>query len=124
MSNRRMFNKQIIYRFDFVRMSDAAQKLYQYLIFEADDDGFVGNPERVVAMANVSEKNYDELKECGFVHEFRSGVCVIIHWLHHNSVLRDGYLPTKFRGELAQIRVAGGEYQPIQKEEEKGRGGL
>ena len=38
MANRRMFNKQIIYRFDFVRMSDSAQKLYQYLIFEADDE--------------------------------------------------------------------------------------
>lgn len=110
MSNRRMFNKQIIYRFDFVRMSESAKKLYQYLIFEADDDGFVENPMRVVAMAEVSEECYGELIECGFVYRFQSGVCVIAHWLHHNSVLRDGYSQTKFKEELSQLRVRGGDY--------------
>ena len=113
MANRRMFNKQIIYRFDFVRMSDSAQKLYQYLIFEADDDGFIGKPLQVANLAGVKEEHYEELKECGFVYEFRSGVCVIVHWLHHNTVLRDGYYPTKFREEYSQIRVSGGEYLPI-----------
>ena len=113
MSTRRMFNKQIIYRFDFVRMSADAQRLYQYLIFEADDDGFIAKPLRVVDMANAGERSYEELKECGFVHEFGSGVCVIIHWLYHNTVLREGYVPTEFRSELAQIRVVGGEYRPI-----------
>ena len=113
MSTRRMFNKQIIYRFDFVRMSASAQRLYQYLIFEADDDGFVEKPDKIIDMAYASAKDYEELKDCGFVHEFRSGVCVIIHWLYHNTIYRDGYLPTKFRAEYAQLKIAGGEYQPL-----------
>ena len=113
MSNRRMFNKQIIYRFDFVRMSDSAQKLYQYLIFEADDDGFIGDPKRIIRMSDASEYDYEELKKSGFVHEFKSGVCVIIHWLHHNSIMRDGYVPTMYREERSQLRLSRNEYSPI-----------
>ena len=113
MANRRMFNKQIFYRFDFVNMSEAAQKLYMYLIFEADDDGFVGDPGRVARMSGASEQDYAELRASGFVHEFKSGICVIMHWLYHNTVLRDGYVQTKYREELAQIRVAGGEYRLV-----------
>ena len=113
MANRRMFNKQIIYRFDFVRMSDSAQKLYQYLIFEADDDGFIGDPDMVVRMAGVSSYDYDELVENRFVHEFPSGVAVILHWFYHNSICREGYVPTMFREERAQLRLGSNEYQPI-----------
>ncbi len=93
-------------------MSESAQRLYQYLIFEADDDGFIENPMRVVDLARASEENYLELLECGFVHQFKTGVCVIIHWLHHNSVLRDGYQRTKFVEEFSQLRVRGGDYLP------------
>ena len=113
MANRRMFNKQIFYRFDFVNMSEAAQKLYVYLIFEADDDGFVGDPGRVARMSGASEQDYAELRSSGFVHEFKSGICVIMHWLYHNTIWRDGYVQTKYREELAQIRVAGGEYRLV-----------
>lgn len=113
MSNRRMFNKQILYRFDFVNMSAAAQRLYIYLILEADDDGFVSDPLRIVRMISVGEQDYEELKSCGFVHEFKSGICVIMHWLYHNSIWRDGYTATMFREERAQVKICGNEYLPL-----------
>ena len=113
MSNRRMFNKQIIYRFDFMKMSLEAQRLYQFLIFEADDDGFVGDPARIIRMADANKCDYSELKEFGFVHEFKSGVCVIVHWLYHNSIIRDWYTPTMYAEERSQLRLRGNEYQPI-----------
>ena len=94
-------------------MSESAQRLYQYLIFEADDDGFVGDARMVTRMANAPESAYEELKSNGFVYEFKSGVCVIIHWLHHNSVFRDGYQHTNFHEEWSQINLIGNNYVPI-----------
>ncbi len=112
MANRRLFNKQIIYSASFERLPDRARILYQYLILEADDDGFVGNPIGVIRMAGATNEHYEMLKQEGFLIEFGSGVCLITHWLRHNSIARDGYVSTVFREEISQIKIRStGEYE-------------
>ncbi|MBE6532132.1 MAG: hypothetical protein E7676_01320 [Ruminococcaceae bacterium] len=111
MSKRRVFNKNIIYRRDLTRLPDRARILYQYMILEADDDGFVDDPMRVVRMAEATEENYGMLIDAGFLFEFKTGVCVLMHWLCHNSTDREGYISTIFTEERSQLKIKpNGEY--------------
>ena len=94
------------------RLPILARMLYWYLIFDADDDGFVGNPQRVIRMAGASDEHYEMLLEAGFILDFPSGVCVIVHWFCHNVKTREGYMPTVFTAELSQLRITNrGEYE-------------
>ena len=94
------------------RLPDRARILYNYLIFDADDDGFVGNPQRVIRMAGASDEHYEMLIDSGFLFDFPSGVCVIAHWFCHNVKTREGYMPTVFTAEYSQLRVTdSGEYE-------------
>ena len=111
MSKRRVFNKEIIYRRDLSKLPDRARILYQYMILEADDDGFIDDPLRVVRMAEATQEHYEMLKGAHFVIEFPVGICVLKHWLCHNSTNRDGYVPTIFTEERVQLKVMpNGEY--------------
>lgn len=111
MSKRRVFNKEIIYSRAFASLPDRARILYQYMILEADDDGFVDDPLRVIRMADATEENYQMLRDKGFLLEFKSGICVLTHWLCHNTTSREGYTRTMFLEERAQLRVRpNGEY--------------
>ena len=106
MANRRLFYKLMIYRADFESLPDRARILYQYLNFEADDDGLVASPHRVILMARASEEDYSILVRAGFVIDFPSGMCAIIHWHQHNIINRDGYQKTEFTEERAQLKIS------------------
>lgn len=111
MSKRRVFNKDIIYHRDLTCLADRARILYQYMILEADDDGFVNDPMRVVRMAEATEENYEMLIKAGFLYEFKSGVCVLMHWLCHNSTTRQGYVSTIYTEERSRLKTKpSGEY--------------
>lgn len=103
MANRRLISKNVLYGDDFSDLPSEALKLYLYLILEADDDGFIGHVKQVIKLADASRKTLDILIEKGLVIEFRSKVCVIVHWLLHNLINRSGYTPTEFLAERAQV---------------------
>ena len=112
MANRRLLDRRIICGAAMERLPILARMLYWYLIFDADDDGFVGNPQRVIRMAGASDEHYEMLLEAGFILDFPSGVCVISHWFCHNVKTREGYMPTVFTAELSQLRITDrGEYE-------------
>ena len=105
MANRRLISKNVLYSDDFSDLPSEALKLYLYLILEADDDGFIGHVRKVIRLADSSRETLDILINSGLVIEFKSKVCVIVHWLLHNLINRSGYTATEFLAERAQVYV-------------------
>lgn len=103
MANRRLISKNVLYSENFSDIPPEALKLYLYLILEADDDGFIGHVRQVIKLADTSRKTLDILIDQGLIIEFKSKVCVIVHWLLHNLINRSGYTPTEFLAERAQV---------------------
>ena len=105
MANRRLISKNVLYSDQFSDLSPEALKLYLYLILEADDDGFIGHVRQVIKLADSNRVALNILIEQGLVIEFKSKVCVIVHWLLHNLINRSGYNPTEFLAERAQVYI-------------------
>lgn len=99
MANKRMFSKQITTSDAFMEMPVSSQLLYFHLNMEADDDGFVSNPKRVIRIINVNEDDFKVLVAKRFILVFSSGVIVIKHWLLHNAVRKDMYKETQYLDE-------------------------
>lgn len=105
MANRRMFSKQITASDAFVDMPASSQLLYFHLNMEADDDGFVSNPKRIIKMLNVADDDLKILLAKRFLLAFESGVVVIKHWLLHNAVRKDMYKETQYLDEKKTLQI-------------------
>ena len=53
-------------------------------------------------------EDLEELKQTQFVHEFESGVVLIIHWKVHNYIQKDRYRPTSCTEEKNQVELVYG----------------
>ena len=71
----------------------------------ADDDGFIGNPKRVIKVINASEDDLKLLLAKRFILAFESGVIVIKHWRMHNTLKGDRYKQTPYQDELKQLTL-------------------
>jgi hypothetical protein len=96
MAQRRMFSLQIVDSDAFLDMPVSAQVLYFHLSMRADDDGFVGNPKKVMRMVGVNDDDLKVLMSKRFILTFESGVIVIKHWKIHNYIQNDRYHETKY----------------------------
>lgn len=94
-----MFSKQIVDSDAFLDMPATSQLLYFHLNMQADDDGFVGNPKKVVRIIGASEDDLKILIAKRFVLVFHSGVMVIKHWKLHNNIQKDRYHETQYLEE-------------------------
>lgn len=103
MANRRLISKMVVYGDNFFDLPLEAQRLYLYMILEADDDGFIGHMKQVLMISGSDRFTLEMLIKAGFVIEFKSKVCVIVHWRIHNSIDRSGYTPTEFVAERSQV---------------------
>lgn len=99
MARRRMFSMDIIDTDAFLDMSTSAQALYYHLGMRADDDGFIGNPKKIMRMCGSAEDDLKVLITKRFILPFDNGVCVIKHWKINNYIQKDRYKPTLY-GEL------------------------
>src|SRR3990167_4760991 len=93
---RRMFSPQIVDSDAFLDMSPTAQNLYFHLGMRADDDGFVGNPKKILRMVGGNDDDFKILLAKRFVLTFENGVIVIKHWRINNLVRKDWYQPTQY----------------------------
>lgn len=59
MASRRMFSKDVVCSDRFLDMPASAQALYFQYGLEADDDGFVSAPKKILRLTNASD---DDLK--------------------------------------------------------------
>jgi len=105
MANKRMFSKQITTSDAFMEMPISSQLLYFHLNMEADDDGFVANPKRIIKMVGANEDDLKVLLGKRFLLSFESGVVVIKHWLLHNAVRKDMYKETQYLDEKKTLQI-------------------
>lgn len=105
MAERRMFAKTILDSDVFLELPATAQMLYIHLGMQADDDGFVVSPKRILRAVGSSEEDLRQLVDHGLVIQFASGVVVITHWRVHNYVPPDRYKETFCTEEKAMLTV-------------------
>src|ERR1035437_4275679 len=105
MANKRMFSKQITNADAFLDMPVSSQLLYFHLNMEADDDGFVSNPKRVMRTIGAGEDDLKVLLTKRFLLSFENGVVVIKHWLLHNAIRKDTYKETQYLDEKKRLKL-------------------
>lgn len=100
-----MFSKQITTSDAFVDMPMSSQLLYFHLNMEADDDGFVSNPNRITKMVGANADDLKILLAKRFLLAFENGVVVIKHWLLHNAVRKDMYKETQYLDQKKTLQI-------------------
>lgn len=102
--NKRMFDMKVVDSDAFLNLPKSAQALYFHLSMRADDDGFIGNGNRLIGYLGCSRKDIKLLIENRFVLEIES-VLVIKHWKINNCIPKDRYNPTSYRDELSKMII-------------------
>ena len=110
MAQRRMFALKIIDTDLFLDMPVSSQLLYFQLSMRADDDGFVGSPQKIIKMVNCSSDDLKILVSKSFIIPFESGICVIKHWKIHNYIQKDRYQKTLYDQEKSSLKNDNGTY--------------
>ena len=110
MAERRMFSKTIINSDLFLDLPSSAQNLYFHLSLNADDEGFVNSPKKIMKYLNSQTEDIELLIENGFVNKFDSGIVVIIHWNLHNYIQKDRFKATIYQKEKQQLVLVGKKY--------------
>lgn len=105
MAQRRMLSQHIMDSDAFLDMPPTTQILYVHLCMRADDDGFVGNPKKIMRMVGSVDDDLKVLLAKRFLLKFDSGVIVIKHWRIHNYIQKDRYQETKYLEEKAGLVV-------------------
>jgi hypothetical protein len=105
MAKRRMFSLQIVDSDAFLDMPQTSQLLYFHLSMRADDEGFVGNPKKIMRMVGTSEDDMKILLAKRFILAFQSGVVVIKHWLIHNTIRMDRFAETVYKDEKLLLDI-------------------
>ena len=105
MAQKRMFDKSVIRRDDFIEMPDSTQNLYFHLSMDADDDGFVDNWKSIMRMTGKKEDDMKLLIAKNFVIPFDTGVIVIKHWRLNNYLRKDRYTETKYLKEKSNLII-------------------
>lgn len=67
-----MLNKTVVESDPFFEMPADSQALYMHLVLNADDEGFVGNPETIRRMTGFSKDSLKLLIAKGFLISFQS----------------------------------------------------
>lgn len=98
-----MFSMKIVDSDAFMDMSQTAQLLYFHLSMRADDDGFIGNPKKIMRMIGVNDDDMRVLLGKRFLLTFDSGIIVIKHWRIHNLIRGDRYTETTYKDEKKSL---------------------
>lgn len=105
MANRRMLNKMVVESDPFFEMPADSQALYMHLVLNADDEGFVGNPETIRRMTGFSRDSLRLLIAKEFLISFQSGVVVVTHWEMQNKIQPSRKTKTIFTDEKGLLLV-------------------
>ncbi len=105
MAHKRMFSRDIVQSDAFLDMPSSTQALYFHLGMEADDDGFVGNPKRVIRAIGTSDDDLKLLIGKKFVLIFISGVLVVKHHRINNNWDKHNCKRTMYIDEFSQLSI-------------------
>lgn len=103
MAERRMFSKPLTSSDLFLEMPKDAQLLYFHLALDADDDGFINSPNKIIRCVGCQKSDMEVLIKKGYLKLFESGIAVIVHWKIHNYIQKDRYKETIYQKEKQQL---------------------
>lgn len=103
MANKRMFTMKIVDSDAFLDMPLSAQCLYFHLNMRADDDGFIGNPKRIMKIVGAADDDLKLLIAKSFLLTFENGIIVIKHWRMHNTLSKRRYHETQYIDEKSSL---------------------
>lgn len=105
MAQKRMLSMNIIDTDMFIQMPISARLLYYDFCMRADDDGFIDSPTKIMKMIGCTEDDLKILIAKNYLIPFKNKVCVIRHWLIHNTIRKDRYNPTIHLEERNQLAI-------------------
>ena len=105
MAQKRMLSMNIIDTDLFIQMPISARLLYYDFCMRADDDGFIDSPIKIMKMIGCTEDDLKILIAKNYLIPFKNKVCVIRHWLIHNTIRKDRYNPTIHLEERNQLSL-------------------
>ena len=106
MAEKRAFTRKITESDAFLDMPLSTQCLYFHLNMNADDDGFVNSPKKVMRTIGANDGDMKILIEKKFVYWFDvKGLVVIKHWWLHNVLKNDRYKETEYQEEKAMLSL-------------------
>lgn len=100
-----MFSKDITGSDAFLEMPASSQALYFHLGMEADDDGFIGNPKKIMRVMGVSEDDFKILLAKRFLMAFKSGIVVVKHHRINNNWDKHNCKRTIYLEEFSELRI-------------------
>lgn len=103
MAQKRMFSRDIVQSDAFLDMPASTQVLYFHLGMEADDDGFVSNPKKLLKVLGSSDDDMKILIGKRFVILFPSGILVIKHHRINNNWDSYNCKRTAYLEEFSQL---------------------
>ena len=98
-----MFSRDVVCSDSFLDMPPSTQLLYFQFGMEADDDGFLGSPNKLIRAFGANKDELKILVSKKFVIPFESGVIVIRHWKENNQIRSDRYKETIFLEEKGML---------------------
>lgn len=110
MAKKRMFSNEVVTRDSFLHLPLSSQALYFHFGVQADDDGFVSNPEGIMRMVGANKRDGMELIEAGYIKAVENGVVLITNWLQNNYLRKDRYTPSKCLSRNAVVVLPNDEY--------------
>ena len=111
MARRRMISKDVWDEPDFNSMTKTAQVLYVNLVLNADDEGFVINPDEIKKSKKCTDNAMQELIDNGYIIMFDSGKAVVRHWYMMNRVDKDKFKETKCQDDKSLLLLNGDVYE-------------
>lgn len=100
-----MFSRDITSSDAFLDMPSSSQSLYFHLGMEADDDGFIGNPKKVMRVIGVGDDDFKILLAKRFLLDFPSGVIVVKHHRINNNWDKYNCKRTMYTEEFSQLNI-------------------
>ena len=105
MAKKRMFSMDVVDTDAFLDLPPGAQALYFHLGMHGDDDGFVGNPRKLIRNVGCKAKDLATLIDRGYVIAFDSGVVAVRDWRLNNELKNDRYHATIYSEEKEMLTV-------------------
>ncbi|MBQ8994491.1 MAG: hypothetical protein IJ091_01625 [Oscillospiraceae bacterium] len=101
--DKRMFSRKVVESDAFLDMGASAQNLYFHLALNADDEGFVSAPKKIMRMIGAAEDDLKMLLAKRFILGFESGVVVIKHWLMNNQLRPERIAKSDYEEERGKL---------------------
>jgi hypothetical protein len=105
MATKRMLSSKIVDSDAFLDMPQTSQLLYFHLSMRTDDDGFVGNPRKIMRMIGSAENDITILFTKKFILGFESGIIVIKHHRINNNWDSHNCKRTQYVEEFNMLRI-------------------